>query len=48
MRQGVDSPMETRLRMLIVLAGYPEPRVNVIIRHENGDWSTRLDLCHPL
>lgn len=24
-RKGVDSPMETRLRMLIVLAGLPEP-----------------------
>lgn len=27
-RRGVDSPMETRLRLLIVLAGLPEPEVN--------------------
>ena len=27
-RQGVDSPMESRLRMLLVLAGLPEPVVN--------------------
>ena len=27
-RERVDSPMETRLRMLIVLAALPEPRVN--------------------
>ncbi len=46
-RAGVDSPMETRLRMLIVLAGYPEPQVNIIIRHDNGDWSIRFDLCYP-
>ena len=31
-REGVDSPQETRLRLLLVLAGLPEPRVNVIIR----------------
>lgn len=46
-RSGVDSPMETRLRMLIVLAGYPEPVVNVILRHENGEWRVRLDLSFP-
>lgn len=46
-RRGVDSPMESRLRMLIVLAGYPEPIVNVIIRHENGEWRVRLDLSYP-
>lgn len=27
-REGVDSPMESRLRLLLVLAGLPEPRVN--------------------
>ncbi len=36
-RDEVDSPMETRLRMLIVLAGLPEPEVNYKIRDENGD-----------
>ena len=46
-RAGVDSPMETRLRMLIVLAGFPEPVVNKIIRHGDGEWSIRLDLCYP-
>lgn len=30
-RTGVDSPMETRLRMLIVLAGLPEPLVNQLV-----------------
>ena len=32
-RAGVDSPMETRIRLLIVLAGLPEPQVNFIVRH---------------
>lgn len=30
-RERVDSPMETRLRMLIVLAGLPEPEVNLLV-----------------
>ena len=46
-RAGVDSPTETRLRMLIVLAGLPEPQVNLIIRHDGGAWSRRFDLCYP-
>lgn len=36
-RKGVDSPMESRLRMLIVLAGLPEPQVNVILRNIRGE-----------
>lgn len=46
-RIGVDSAMETRLRLLIVLAGLPEPDVNFIIRDENGEWALRFDLCYP-
>ena len=30
-RKGVDSPMETRLRLLMVLAGLPEPVVNHVV-----------------
>jgi hypothetical protein len=45
-RKGVDSPMETRLRMLIVLAGLPEPKVNVVLVHEDGTWRRRFDLCY--
>ena len=45
-RKGVDSPMETRLRMLIVLAGLPEPVVNVVLVHEDGSWRRRFDLCY--
>lgn len=46
-REGVDSPMETRLRLLIVLAGLPEPHVNFKIRDADGEVLRRLDLSHP-
>jgi hypothetical protein len=46
-REGVDSPMETRLRMLIVLAGLPEPRVNLTIRDVDGEPIRRYDLSWP-
>jgi hypothetical protein len=45
-RKGVDSPMETRLRMLIVLAGLPEPVVNLVLVNEDGTWKRRFDLCY--
>jgi hypothetical protein len=46
-RKGVDSPKETRLRMLLVLAGLPEPTVNLIIRNPDGSWRMRFDLSYP-
>lgn len=46
-RKDVDSPMETRLRMLLVLAGLPEPTVNFKVRDELGDVRRRFDLSYP-
>lgn len=46
-RADVDSPMETRLRLLIVLAGLPEPVVNLRILHDDGRLRYRLDLSYP-
>jgi hypothetical protein len=46
-RGGVDSPQETRLRMLLVLAGLPEPVINEILRWPDGSWRMRLDLSYP-
>lgn len=46
-RERVDSPMETRLRMLIVLAGLPEPEVNLTLRDEFGVPIRRYDLSYP-
>ncbi len=47
-RRDVDSPMETRLRMLLVLAGLPEPEVNLKVRDEDGDVLRKYDLSYPL
>ncbi len=47
-RRDVDSPMETRLRMLMVLAGLPEPAVNLTIRDEDGEVVRKYDLCYPI
>ena len=44
-RERVDSPMETRLRMLFVLAGFPEPEVN--LSFDLGDGMRRYDLSWP-
>lgn len=43
-RTGVDSPMETRARLLLVLAGLPEPEVNIVFVGEHGEVLRRLDL----
>jgi hypothetical protein len=45
-RDRVDSPMETRLRMLIVLAGLPEPEVNLSMRTADGEPLRRYDLSY--
>jgi hypothetical protein len=45
-RAGVDSPMETRLRLLIVLAGLPEPEVDHRVHDEAGTLLRRYDLAY--
>lgn len=44
-RPSVESPQESRLRMLIVLAGLPEPQVNHEVRDDSGHVIYRLDLA---
>jgi hypothetical protein len=46
-RNGVDSPMETRLRLLLVFAGLPCPEINVDLYDEYGHWFSRPDLSYP-
>ncbi|MEU4289086.1 hypothetical protein AB0E63_12775 [Kribbella sp. NPDC026596] len=46
-RRGVDSPMESRLRLLLVLAGLPEPQVAHDIHDCDGGWLARPDLAYP-
>ena len=43
-RAGVESPRETRSRLLAVLAGLPEPEVNLVFRYPSGEVRYRLDM----
>lgn len=47
-RRDVDSPMETRLRLLLVFAGLPEPEVNRKLRDVDGEVRRRFDLSYPV
>ena len=42
-REGVESRPETRLRLVIVRAGLPEPEVGVDIFDDDGKWLGRAD-----
>lgn len=44
-RDRVESPMETRLRLLFVLSGLPEPRVNVEVQVRDQYLVYRIDLA---
>ncbi|RFA11992.1 hypothetical protein B7R21_11710 [Subtercola boreus] len=46
-REGVESPMETALRLLLIRDGLPEPEVNVDIRTPSGGFAGRADLYYP-
>jgi len=43
---AAESPMETRLRMLLVLQGLPRPEVQVTVRDERGSFLGRPDLYY--
>ena len=46
LREGVRSPWETRLRLLLVGAGLPEPEINGAIRTEEGRFVAECDLVY--
>jgi hypothetical protein len=46
-RAGVRSPRETRLRLLLVRAGLPEPDINLSLRDHRGFAVVELDLAYP-
>ncbi len=46
-RERTESSMETRARLLFVLAGVPEPKVNIEITVRNGRIRYRVDLAWP-
>lgn len=46
-RARVDSPMETRTRLLLVLAGLPEPLPGKEILDRHHQWVATVDLAYP-
>jgi very-short-patch-repair endonuclease len=42
-----ESPRESLLRVAIVLAGLPEPKVNMRVFSSKGKFLARVDLCYP-
>jgi very-short-patch-repair endonuclease len=46
-REGVESPRETTLRLMIVFARLPEPRCNLVIHDAYGRFLARGDLVYP-
>jgi hypothetical protein len=47
-RAGVDSPGETRLRLVLTDAGLPEPAVNFTLLGRRGETLARADLAYPV
>ncbi|MWV59642.1 endonuclease domain-containing protein [Rathayibacter sp. VKM Ac-2754] len=45
-RVGSESPMETRLRLLLIRAGLPEPELNVRLFDADGTFVARVDLLY--
>ncbi len=43
-RERVDSPQETRTRLLVVRAGIPEPEANRDAYDDHGGWLGQIDL----
>ncbi len=46
-RDAVDSPPETSVRLALVLAGLPEPAINTVVRWSDGGWLACPDLSYP-
>ncbi|TWP37909.1 hypothetical protein [Leekyejoonella antrihumi] len=46
-RTGAESTHESRLRMLMVVAGLPEPVLNLELRDDEGRVRYRIDLSYP-
>jgi len=48
MDEGAESPMESRLRLLLVLAGLERPLVQAALDDEGGNFVGRADLYYPV
>lgn len=42
-----ESPMESRLRLLLVRAGFPRPEAQYVVRAPSGRFIARVDLAYP-
>jgi very-short-patch-repair endonuclease len=45
---ATESPMETRLRLLLIDGGLPRPVAQVVVRDRYGEFIARLDLAYPM
>lgn len=41
---GAESPWETRTRLIVVRAGFPTPKTQLVVRNRFGDFIARLDM----
>lgn len=46
-RVGAESPMETKLRLMLVRAGFPEPELNIDVLDRNDVFLGRVDMLWP-
>lgn len=47
MDDGAESPQETRTRMLLMAAGFPRPRTQILLCDEHGYFIGRIDMGWP-
>ena len=45
-RSGTDSPMESRLRLILIAAGLPEPVIGFVVKNQYGDFVATPDLSY--
>jgi hypothetical protein len=41
---GAESPQETRTRLLLIAAGFPRPRTQIVVADEDGSFVARVDM----
>jgi very-short-patch-repair endonuclease len=44
---GAESPQETRTRLLLINAGFPRPKTQLVVCNEHGDFVARVDMGWP-
>jgi hypothetical protein len=47
MDSGAESPQETRTRLLLIAAGFPRPKTQIIICDDYGNFVARIDMGWP-